>query len=205
MDGRATFRDTAAFFAYIYATRLRGSVCVFPTACTHTRRCMRIRVHTRGKLQSRVRYGMRYVQLRHKEPSHASFIYYSRSHAADRRIRNRASSRSLFVLSRLPTLPSPLRLLFLPARVILLFFLFLFAHILSPGLISRGRGAQTANILAACHVRTCAAISSARQDLLAHYLPPPSRGHSRDCFPSSVIKLNFPAGGLVLTRKRPEF
>jgi len=63
------------------------------------------------KLQSRVRYGMRYVRLRHKEQSHASFIYYSRSHAADRSTRILV----LFVLSRLPSLLNARRIVLFPS------------------------------------------------------------------------------------------
>lgn len=65
----------------------------------------------------------------------------------------------------------------------------------SGGFIFRGRSAPLRK-----HPRTLRritrgrAISSARQDLLAQYLSPPSRTvHSRNCSPSSVIKLNFPA------------
>lgn len=142
-------------------------------------------------------HARRYMHVREESCSHASSmecdtfscVIKSRVTRALYIIHAATPSTAAFAIAHPPFLF--FHVCFPSSRVI--FFSF-FAHIRSPGLISRGRSARTANILSVCHVRTCAAISSARQDLLAQYLPPPSCSHSRDCFPSSVMKLNFPAG-----------
>lgn len=134
------------------------------------------------KLQSRVRYGMRYVRLRHKEPSHASFIYYSRSHAADRSTRILV----LFVLSRSPPL--------LNARRIVLFRPSFFSrHISHSGFISRGRSAWFANTLAACYVgNTRGNFIGPTRSACAIFIAAPSHRPLSQLFPVKCHKVKFP-------------
>lgn len=157
--------------------------------------------------------GMWYVQLRHKEQSHASFIYYSRGHAASRRVMPPSPCRLAFAIAHPPSLFVPPRLFSpLSSRVVLLFSSFFFSPLFSLLVLFRelnisreSRAFRKTSPPPHAHVETRAAISSARQDLLAQYLPPPfSRGHSRNCSPSSVIKLNFLAAWL-LPRDRLSF
>lgn len=168
--GRAPFRDTPRGF-FLRCTHFRGLARRFPIVYTR-----HVRVHVRAKSCSHcnpLRNVICSVQLHHKEPSHASCIYYSRSRAVDRRarIRNRASSPFLF------------------SRLYFSLPFFLFCIFYSALNISRAKRARDPRRTS--RTKTRAAISTGRQDLLAQYLPSPSRDHSRNCSPSSVIRQNF--------------
>lgn len=135
-----------------------------------------------------LRNAIRSVQLRHKEPSHADciYIYYSRSHAVDRCIRNCASSLFLFLA---------------PLFFLLRSFLF-FCIFYSALNISRAKCAiHKRSHRMPTYVHRYTAISSARQDMLAQYLPSPSCDHSRNCSLSSVIKLTRLPDHVALVRK----
>lgn len=137
------------------------------------------------KLQSRVRYGMRYVRLRHKEPSHASFIYYSRSHAADRSTRILV----LFVLSRLLPLLNARHIVLFP----LPFFFFFTTHFPFRLHISRTKRARFANILAACYVgNTRGNFIGPTRSACAIFIAPPSHRPFSQLFPVKCHKAKFP-------------